>query len=226
MVPPSWPRSARRWASSVSSICPPLMPGTVVSFSLALCLTHSHSLLSLRDVNLSSFRMVRTRSGWEVGGCFLRFKKVDLNIMFSLREQPWTVILNSGSVWLITVWEGTHLRLCLSQILKTYKAHVLSFREQPQTAFLKNGSEWLRTKWEGELAVRNEFPEATIFRCPGTTYIQRFIYNMILKIWKLTKRGISFNSNCFSLFTVLIFKVIIISLFFHLNMFFLFLVFF
>lgn len=35
----------------------------------------------------------------------------------------------------------------------------------PETAFLKNGSEFLKTKYEGELAVRNEFPDATIFRC-------------------------------------------------------------
>jgi len=35
----------------------------------------------------------------------------------------------------------------------------------PERVFLKRGSEWLRTKYAGELAVRDEFPDATIFRC-------------------------------------------------------------
>jgi len=58
----------------------------------------------------------------------------------------------------------------------------INAREQPQTAFLKNGSEWLRTKWEGELAVRNEFPEATIFRCPDVYGQQDQFINQIFSI--------------------------------------------
>lgn len=34
---------------------------------------------------------------------------------------------------------------------------------------LKNGSKILKTKWEGELAVKEEFPEATIIR-PSVVY--------------------------------------------------------
>jgi len=40
----------------------------------------------------------------------------------------------------------------------------INAREQPDTAFLKGGSKWLASKYQGELAVRSEFPEATIFR--------------------------------------------------------------
>jgi len=37
-------------------------------------------------------------------------------------------------------------------------------RAEPEKAFLSKGSAWLKTKYEGELAVRDEFPDATIFR--------------------------------------------------------------
>jgi len=40
----------------------------------------------------------------------------------------------------------------------------INARAQPDTAFLSAGSAWLKTKYEGELAVRDEFPDATIFR--------------------------------------------------------------
>jgi NADH dehydrogenase (ubiquinone) 1 alpha subcomplex subunit 9 len=40
----------------------------------------------------------------------------------------------------------------------------INARAEPETAFMSKGSAWLRTKYEGELAVREEFPDATIFR--------------------------------------------------------------
>jgi len=40
----------------------------------------------------------------------------------------------------------------------------INARAEPEKAFLSKGSAWLRTKYEGELAVREEFPDATIFR--------------------------------------------------------------
>jgi len=41
----------------------------------------------------------------------------------------------------------------------------INAREEPEVAFLKGGSRFLSTKYQGELAVKSEFPEATIFRC-------------------------------------------------------------
>ena len=41
----------------------------------------------------------------------------------------------------------------------------INARANPESAFLNGGSQWLRTKYQGELAVKSEFPEATIFRC-------------------------------------------------------------
>jgi NADH dehydrogenase (ubiquinone) 1 alpha subcomplex subunit 9 len=40
----------------------------------------------------------------------------------------------------------------------------INAKENPQTLFLPGGSEWLKTKWQGEMAVLEEFPDATIFR--------------------------------------------------------------
>jgi len=45
-----------------------------------------------------------------------------------------------------------------------HMSHV-NAREEPEVAFLKGGSRFLSTKYQGELAVKSEFPEATIFRC-------------------------------------------------------------
>merc|ERR1712032_856015 len=39
----------------------------------------------------------------------------------------------------------------------------INAREEPEVAFLKGGSRFLATKYQGELAVKAEFPEATIF---------------------------------------------------------------
>lgn len=41
----------------------------------------------------------------------------------------------------------------------------INARAQPEVAFLPGGSKFLASKYQGELAVRAEFPEATIFRC-------------------------------------------------------------
>jgi len=41
----------------------------------------------------------------------------------------------------------------------------INARAEPERIFLPKGSEFLRTKYMGELAVRDQFPEATIFRC-------------------------------------------------------------
>ena len=45
----------------------------------------------------------------------------------------------------------------------------INAREEPEVAFLKGGSRFLATKYQGELAVRSEFPEATIFRYGNLT---------------------------------------------------------
>nr|KAG5693297.1 hypothetical protein BaRGS_011618 [Batillaria attramentaria] len=45
----------------------------------------------------------------------------------------------------------------------------LNASQKPQPIYTKLGSKFLRTKWEGELAVRQEFPEAIIFR-PADIY--------------------------------------------------------
>ena len=45
-----------------------------------------------------------------------------------------------------------------------HMSHV-NAREEPEVVFLKGGSRFLSTKYQGELAVKSEFPEATIFRC-------------------------------------------------------------
>ena len=47
----------------------------------------------------------------------------------------------------------------------------LNARAKPEQAWLPGGSRWLATKYQGELAVRAEFPEATIFR-PSDVYGQ------------------------------------------------------
>ncbi|KAK2725419.1 hypothetical protein QYM36_000051, partial [Artemia franciscana] len=58
--------------------------------------------------------------------------------------------------------------------------HVSSMNatEEPEGHILKNGSKNLATKWAGELAVREEFPDATIFR-PSDVFgsEDRFIRN-------------------------------------------------
>lgn len=47
----------------------------------------------------------------------------------------------------------------------------INARENPEVAFLPGGSRFLKSKYQGELAVRAEFPEATIFR-PSDVYGQ------------------------------------------------------
>lgn len=52
----------------------------------------------------------------------------------------------------------------------------INARAEPERAFLPKGSRWLRTKYLGELAIRDEFPDATVFRASdiygqGDTFI-------------------------------------------------------
>eukprot|EP00088_Acartia_fossae_P011053 TRINITY_DN1553_c0_g1_i1.p1 TRINITY_DN1553_c0_g1~~TRINITY_DN1553_c0_g1_i1.p1 ORF type:complete len:439 (-),score=115.43 TRINITY_DN1553_c0_g1_i1:325-1611(-) len=61
----------------------------------------------------------------------------------------------------------------------------INARAEPERAFLKNGSEFLRTKYQGELAVRNEFPDATIFRCSDLYGQQDQFLNQILNSYIL-----------------------------------------
>lgn len=51
-----------------------------------------------------------------------------------------------------------------SGVKKLIHFSALNASENPQSIFMKNGSEFLRTKYYGEAAVREEFPEAVIFR--------------------------------------------------------------
>jgi len=57
----------------------------------------------------------------------------------------------------------------------------------PETVFLKNGSEFLKTKYEGELAVKNEFPDVTIFRCSDVYGQQDTFINTIFSV--LSRNG-------------------------------------
>jgi len=61
-------------------------------------------------------------------------------------------------------------RLCKEAGVKrlVHMSHI-NAREKPEEVFLKGGSEFLASKYQGELAVRAEFPEATIFR-PSDVY--------------------------------------------------------
>jgi len=63
-------------------------------------------------------------------------------------------------------------RLCKEAGVQRF-VHIshINAREQPEVAFLKGGSKFLASKYQGELAVRSEFPEATIFR-PADIYGQ------------------------------------------------------
>lgn len=60
---------------------------------------------------------------------------------------------------------ATLARICREMGVKRL-VHMSSInaRAEPERAFLPKGSKWLRTKYQGELAVREEFPDATIFR--------------------------------------------------------------
>jgi len=59
----------------------------------------------------------------------------------------------------------TIARICKEAGVKrlVHMSHI-NAREKPEQAFLPGGSRFLKTKFLGELAVRSEFPEATIFR--------------------------------------------------------------
>jgi len=64
----------------------------------------------------------------------------------------------------------------------------LNAQPNPPSFYKKGGSDYLKSKWEGELAVREEFPEAVIFR-PSDIYGQgdRFLYYYANK-WRRTFR--------------------------------------
>eukprot|EP00088_Acartia_fossae_P034980 TRINITY_DN35971_c0_g1_i3.p1 TRINITY_DN35971_c0_g1~~TRINITY_DN35971_c0_g1_i3.p1 ORF type:complete len:388 (+),score=120.49 TRINITY_DN35971_c0_g1_i3:156-1166(+) len=62
----------------------------------------------------------------------------------------------------------------------------INARAEPETAFMQKGSEWLRTKYQGELAVRAEFPEATIFRCADVYGQDDNFINFWFSRWRKT----------------------------------------
>ncbi|XP_035221421.1 LOW QUALITY PROTEIN: NADH dehydrogenase [ubiquinone] 1 alpha subcomplex subunit 9, mitochondrial-like, partial [Stegodyphus dumicola] len=72
----------------------------------------------------------------------------------------------------------------------------LNAREKPEPIILKKGSKFYATKWEGEKAVREEFPEAIIFR-PSDMWGQQdnflnYYMNITRRTWRtmsLWKRG-------------------------------------
>lgn len=63
----------------------------------------------------------------------------------------------------------------------------INARAEPDRAFLSRGSEWLRTKYAGELAVRDQFPDATIFRCSDVYGQQDQFINRIFSM--LSRNG-------------------------------------
>jgi len=67
----------------------------------------------------------------------------------------------------------------------------INARPEPESVFLSGGSKWLKTKYEGELAVRNEFPDATIFRC-ADVYGQsgQFVHQLLSKLNRNGRRGV------------------------------------
>eukprot|EP00090_Calanus_glacialis_P006165 TRINITY_DN1483_c0_g1_i1.p1 TRINITY_DN1483_c0_g1~~TRINITY_DN1483_c0_g1_i1.p1 ORF type:complete len:443 (-),score=135.49 TRINITY_DN1483_c0_g1_i1:111-1397(-) len=74
----------------------------------------------------------------------------------------------------------TIARLCKEAGVKrlVHMSHI-NAREEPETAFLPGGSRFLKTKFMGELAVKSEFPEATIFRASdvygqGDSYLNHY----------------------------------------------------
>jgi len=79
-------------------------------------------------------------------------------------------------------------RICREMGVKrlVHMSHV-NASPNPETAFLSNGSEFLKTKYEGELAVRNEFPDATIFRCSDVFGQQDTFVNTIFSM--LSRNG-------------------------------------
>lgn len=70
-----------------------------------------------------------------------------------------------------------------------HMSHV-NARETPETAFLKGGSRFLATKWEGEMAVKSEFPEATIFRCSDVYGHGDSFINYWMSRWRKAGRAV------------------------------------
>ena len=72
-------------------------------------------------------------------------------------------------------------RICKEQGVQrlVHMSHI-NAREKPEAALLKGGSRYLSSKYQGELAVRAEFPEATIFRASdvygeGDTFLSHWL---------------------------------------------------
>jgi len=79
-------------------------------------------------------------------------------------------------------------RLCKEAGVKrlVQMSHI-NAREKPAVAFLKGGSRFLASKYQGELAVRAEFPEATIFRASDVWAERDNFVNHWFNRWRWNK---------------------------------------
>jgi len=91
------------------------------------------------------------------------------NIVINLIGQGWETHNFSYKDVNVT-GPATIARICREMGVQrlVHMSHI-NAREKPEKAFLPGGSKFLASKWEGEMAVRSEFPGATIFR-PSDVY--------------------------------------------------------
>jgi len=91
------------------------------------------------------------------------------NIVINLIGQGWETH-NFKYEDVNVIGPQTIARICREMGVKRllHISHI-NAREKPEKAFLPGGSRFLSTKWEGEMAVKSEFPDATILR-PSDVY--------------------------------------------------------
>jgi len=119
------------------------------------------------------------------------------NIVINLIGQGWET-RNFSFKDVNVTGPATIARICREMGVErlVHMSHV-NARENPEKAFLPGGSRFLSTKWEGEMAVRSEFPDATIFRCSDVYGHGDSFINYWMTRWRkdTTLRGINRKST-------------------------------